>query len=81
MDIDKVLRKEVTMDCRTPSNPLGLAKSQGITQGKGIAFMCACAVLVLCRRDCGHLSSDGDNKGKFGEELIINLQQKSKSIL
>ena len=34
VDIDKVLRKEVNMDCHTPSNPLGLEKSQGIPQGR-----------------------------------------------
>jgi len=33
VDIDTVLRKEVTIDCRTPSNPLGLHKGQGIAPG------------------------------------------------
>lgn len=33
VDIDTVLRKEVTIDCKTPSNPLGLHKGQGIAPG------------------------------------------------
>ena len=33
VDIDTVLRKEVTLDCKTPSNPLGLHKGQGIPPG------------------------------------------------
>lgn len=33
MDIDSVIRKEVTMDCKTPSNPRGFTKSYGIPQG------------------------------------------------
>jgi DNA polymerase gamma 1 len=32
--VDKVLRKEVTVDCVTPSNPYGLAKSYGIPEGE-----------------------------------------------
>lgn len=42
VDIDKVLRKEVTMDCHTPSNPLGLEKSQGIPQGR---YPCVCNIV------------------------------------
>ena len=34
VDVDKVLRKEPTMDCVTPSNPLGLEKGHGIPPGK-----------------------------------------------
>ncbi|XP_033097016.1 DNA polymerase subunit gamma-1-like [Anneissia japonica] len=34
VDIDTVLRKEVTMDCKTPSNPHGLQKGYGISLGK-----------------------------------------------
>ena len=33
MDIDSVIRKEVTMDCKTPSNPRGFTKNHGIPQG------------------------------------------------
>lgn len=33
IDIDKCLRKEPTMDCRTPSNPLGLEKGHNIPPG------------------------------------------------
>lgn len=33
VDIDTVLRKEVSLDCKTPSNPLGLHKGQGIAPG------------------------------------------------
>ncbi|PFX16645.1 DNA polymerase subunit gamma-1 [Stylophora pistillata] len=33
VDIDTVLRKEVSLDCKTPSNPLGLHKGQGISPG------------------------------------------------
>ena len=34
VDIDKVLRKEVTMDCKTPSNPQGLKEGLGIDYGE-----------------------------------------------
>ena len=34
VDIDTVLRKEVTMDCQTPSNPYGLHRGYGIPAGK-----------------------------------------------
>ena len=33
VDIDSVLRKEATMDCKTPSNPLGMEKGHGIPNG------------------------------------------------
>ncbi len=33
MDIDSVIRKEVTLDCKTPSNPRGFTKNHGIPQG------------------------------------------------
>ncbi|XP_074606134.1 DNA polymerase subunit gamma-1-like [Acropora palmata] len=36
VDIDTVLRKEVTLDCKTPSNPLGLHKGQGIPPGQAL---------------------------------------------
>jgi DNA polymerase gamma 1 len=36
VDIDKVLRKEVTHDCVTPSNPQGLAKGYGIPEGEAL---------------------------------------------
>lgn len=34
VDIDLCLRKEVTMDCVTPSNPSGLERRYGIPLGK-----------------------------------------------
>ena len=34
VDIDRCLRKEATMDCQTPSNPLGLEKGHNIPEGK-----------------------------------------------
>ena len=34
VDIDVCLRKEVNMDCRTPSNPHGLAAGYGIPMGE-----------------------------------------------
>lgn len=33
VDIDQCLRKEVNMDCVTPSNPAGLDRRFGIPQG------------------------------------------------
>lgn len=33
VDIDQCLRKEVNMDCVTPSNPTGLERRFGIAQG------------------------------------------------
>lgn len=34
VDIDQCLRKEVTMDCKTPSNPTGMERRYGIPQGE-----------------------------------------------
>lgn len=36
VDLDTVLRKEVTMDCRTPSNPLGLKEGHGVPPGEAL---------------------------------------------
>uniref|UniRef100_A0A4W4HBL1 DNA polymerase subunit gamma-1 n=1 Tax=Electrophorus electricus TaxID=8005 RepID=A0A4W4HBL1_ELEEL len=36
VDIDQCLRKEVTMDCVTPSNPAGLKRRYGIPQGEAL---------------------------------------------
>jgi DNA polymerase gamma 1 len=36
VDIDKVLRKEVTQDCKTPSNPDGLSKGYNIGEGEAV---------------------------------------------
>ncbi|XP_056137418.1 DNA polymerase subunit gamma-1 [Lampris incognitus] len=36
VDIDQCLRKEVTMDCVTPSNPTGLESRYGIPQGEAL---------------------------------------------
>lgn len=34
VDIDECLRKEVNMDCATPSNPTGLERKYGLPQGE-----------------------------------------------
>ena len=34
VDVDQCLRKEVTMDCVTPSNPTGLERRYGLHQGE-----------------------------------------------
>lgn len=48
VDIDLVLRKEPTMDCKTPSNPLGLEAGHNIPQGVSIDINpCAVHALVL----------------------------------
>uniref|UniRef100_A0A8C7CWS3 DNA polymerase subunit gamma-1 n=1 Tax=Oncorhynchus kisutch TaxID=8019 RepID=A0A8C7CWS3_ONCKI len=36
VDIDRCLRKEVTMDCVTPSNPTGLERKYGLPQGEAL---------------------------------------------
>ncbi|KAM9711517.1 DNA polymerase subunit gamma-1 isoform 4-T4 [Dama dama] len=36
VDIDQCLRKEVTMDCTTPSNPTGMERRYGIPQGEAL---------------------------------------------
>lgn len=53
VDIDQCLRKEVYMDCKTPSNPLGLEKGYGIGPGEALDIH---AIIEktggsLCRRD------------------------------
>ena len=34
VDVDRCLRKEVNMDCETPSNPTGLERKYGLPQGR-----------------------------------------------
>lgn len=34
VDVDRCLRKEVTMNCVTPSNPTGMEKKYGIPEGE-----------------------------------------------
>ncbi|XP_006028344.1 DNA polymerase subunit gamma-1 [Alligator sinensis] len=36
VDIDRCLRKEVMMDCKTPSNPSGMEKRYGISPGEAL---------------------------------------------
>ncbi|XP_042554436.1 DNA polymerase subunit gamma-1 [Dipodomys spectabilis] len=36
VDIDQCLRKEVTMDCKTPSNPMGMERGYGVPQGEAL---------------------------------------------
>ncbi|XP_048185844.1 DNA polymerase subunit gamma-1 [Perognathus longimembris pacificus] len=36
VDIDQCLRKEVTMDCKTPSNPTGMERRYGVPQGEAL---------------------------------------------
>ncbi|XP_034542607.1 DNA polymerase subunit gamma-1 [Notolabrus celidotus] len=36
VDIDQCLRKEVNMDCATPSNPTGLVRRYGLLQGEAL---------------------------------------------
>eukprot|EP00069_Balaena_mysticetus_P005180 bmy_17818T0 len=35
-NIDQCLRKEVTMDCKTPSNPTGMESRYGIPEGEAL---------------------------------------------
>lgn len=55
VDIDSVIRKEVTMDCRTPSNPRGFTKNNGIPQGKDSSFTSKVggSLLTHANRLCG----------------------------
>lgn len=51
VDIDQCLRKEVTMNCKTPSNPTGMEKKYGIPQGE----QCWCKLTPchpLCTNHC-----------------------------
>ncbi|KAM4826428.1 DNA polymerase subunit gamma-1 [Thomomys bottae] len=36
VDIDQCLRKEVTMDCKTPSNPTGMERRYGVPPGEAL---------------------------------------------
>ena len=44
VDIDLVLRKEPTEDCKTPSNPLGLEKGHAIPHGM---FKHDCIIMII----------------------------------
>lgn len=46
VDIDRCLRKEVTMDCMTPSNPTGMEHRYGIPPGKLFPFCPSCAAQI-----------------------------------
>jgi hypothetical protein len=47
VDVDSCLRKEPSMDCKTPSNPLGLEKGHNIPPGIG-SWYTQCAVEMGC---------------------------------
>lgn len=50
VDIDECLRKEVTMDCMTPSNPAGMERRYGIPPGERfsfLSFMCSTNIMKL----------------------------------
>lgn len=50
VDIDQCLRKEVTMDCVTPSNPTGLERKYGLPQGEpstGLVVISYLAILSV----------------------------------
>ena len=55
VDVDRCLRKEVNMDCETPSNPTGLERKYGLPQGRwggegGTDPQRAPVLLVVCCR-------------------------------
>lgn len=49
VDIDLVLRKEPTEDCKTPSNPLGLEKGHAIPHGM---FKHNCRMIIIVQLLC-----------------------------
>lgn len=70
VDIDTVLRKEVTLDCKTPSNPLGLHKGQGISPGEALDIY---DILELTNN--GFLEENSINdKGQVEEDVIEKKQ-------
>jgi len=50
VDVDRCLRKEVTMDCVTPSNPTGLERRYGIPQGNTFTFTFTFTLRACVRR-------------------------------
>lgn len=52
VDIDQCLRKEVTMDCVTPSNPTGVERRYGLPPGEfctlSPAFIFFCSRHIIC---------------------------------
>lgn len=66
VDIDQCLRKEVTMDCKTPSNPTGMERRYGIPQGEQSLF------LTYIERGGGVISSLG-KKFTFNMCHILKL--------
>ncbi|XP_048583688.1 DNA polymerase subunit gamma-1-like isoform X2 [Nematostella vectensis] len=56
VDIDKVLRKEVNLDCKTPSNPQGLQKGQGIMPGEALDIHQILQKTNGCLRKVEHLN-------------------------
>lgn len=69
VDIDTVLRKEVYLDCKTPSNPYGLKMGYGIEKGESINIRQLLEIpevqkLVFMKED-GPSSEDGSNGSYF----------------
>lgn len=55
VDIDQCLRKEVTMDCVTPSNPTGLERRYGIPPGEfwsALSAICPLNTKILFSKAC-----------------------------
>lgn len=67
VDIDQCLRKEVIMDCVTPSNPTGLERRYGLQPGEFCtlplffyAFIC---IVQMCDRSKVHIKDRRVNEG------------------
>lgn len=60
VDIDQCLRKEVVMDCVTPSNPTGLECRFGLAQGVinryTLQYSHIERCLLLCKQDMFYVS-------------------------
>ncbi|XP_015791652.1 DNA polymerase subunit gamma-1 [Tetranychus urticae] len=63
IDIDTVLRKEVYLDCKTPSNPHGLKLGYGIDQGESLNIY-----QLLEKPEIQHLISHSPDKPTGGDD-------------
>ncbi|XP_033634146.1 DNA polymerase subunit gamma-1-like [Asterias rubens] len=72
VDIDTVLRKEVTMDCQTPSNPYGLHRGYGIPAGEAFDIY-----EILEKTNNGLLAKSSSNSSAFSSSTTVTAASQS----
>ncbi|XP_069138631.1 DNA polymerase subunit gamma-1-like [Argopecten irradians] len=66
VDIDTCIRKEVMLDCRTPSNPRGLEMGYGVKNGEALDIL-----EILEKTNGGQLRENSGTGNQDGRKLMV----------